>query len=81
MVTGDDVLERLPARYRSTIWIVGLLAFAVVSGWLAVLIRGPLLTGTDVVLATGAGLAIGIPAIHLFLALLCADVRGPFRAR
>jgi hypothetical protein len=79
------VLGRLPTRYRSTIWTVGLLAFAVVSGWLAVLIRGPLLTWTDVVVATGAGIAIGIPAIHLFLALLCADPagepRGPSRAR
>ena len=55
---------------------MGLLAFAVVSGWLAVLIRGPLLTEADLVLATGAGLVIGIPAIHLFLALLCADPAG-----
>jgi hypothetical protein len=79
------VLGRLPARYRSTIWTVGLLAFAVVSGWLAALIRGTVLTGTDVVVATGAGVAIGIPAIHLFLVLLCADPagepRGPSEAR
>lgn len=75
------MLGRLPARYRSTIWTVGLLAFAVVSGWLAVLIRGPLLTETDVVLATGAGVVIGIPAIHLFLALLCADPAGQPRGR
>jgi len=64
---------------------VGLLAFAVVSGWLAALIRGSLLTGTDVVVATGVGVVIGILAIHLFLALLCADPagepRGPSEAR
>ena len=67
------MLGRLPARYRSAIWSVGLLAFTVVSVWLAVLIRGPLLTSTDVVLAIGAGVVGGVLAIHAFLALLCTD--------
>lgn len=61
-----DVLGRLPARYRLTIWIAGLVTFAGVGAWLAVIADVPLLWHSGAVV----GAALGVLAVAGYLHLL-----------
>jgi len=64
------VLDQLPARYRTTSWVVGVLTFAAFGAWLAALAVGPLVAPVDIGLGAVAGAALGTIAVHAFLAML-----------
>jgi hypothetical protein len=71
------VLNHLPVRYRVTVWVLGLVAFAGVGAWVALVTHMPL--------AWQAGLAVGVVlgglAVVSFLrALADHEPRGPRQA-
>ena len=61
----------LPARYRTAIWVVGVLTFAAVGAWLVAVASGLVLTGAGLALGAVAGAGLGVVAVHAFLTLLC----------
>lgn len=71
------MLAQLPMRYRTTTWAVGVITFAAVGAWLTALAVGPVLTAADVALSSIAGAALGVVAVHAFLALLAPVRVGP----
>ena len=67
-----SVLGRLPARYRLTIWIAGLLTCAGFGAWLALMTPLPLMWSSGAV----GGAALGVLAVSAFLHLLDANPGG-----
>lgn len=61
-----NVLGRLPSRYRLTIWITGLVTFAVGGAWLALITDLPLVWSSGAV----AGALLGVLMVAGYLHLL-----------
>ena len=59
----QDVLGRLPSRYRLTIWVLGLVAFTGVGAWLALTTGLPLRGSSGA--AVGAALGVLVVAGYL----------------
>jgi hypothetical protein len=59
------VLGRLPARYRLTIWVAGLLTFAGVGAWLALVTDVPLMWSSGAVFGGALGVLVMAGYLHL----------------
>ena len=70
----QDVLGRLPLRYRLTIWIAGLVSCAGVGAWAALMTPLPLMWSSGAVL--GAGLGVIVVAGYLSVLVRTPDARA-----
>jgi hypothetical protein len=61
----QDVLGRLPLRYRLTIWIAGLVSCAGVGGWVALVTPLPLVWSSGAVLGAALGVLVVVGYLNV----------------
>jgi hypothetical protein len=59
------VLGRLPAKYRLTIWVAGLLTFSGVGAWIGLTTGLPLVWSSGVLIGAGLGALVVAGYLHL----------------
>ncbi|WP_148574460.1 hypothetical protein [Nocardioides caldifontis] len=70
-------MRGLPARYRTTTWLIGVVLGAALGAWLVAVVSGLVLTGEGLALGALAGAAVGVVVVHAFLTVLFHQAAAP----